>query len=106
MSKLYGTLDALILKTLSRGSMHGYAVARWLEERTGEAIQVEESSLYPALYRLEGRGLLRSRWGRTDHDRRAKFYELTGKGEKALARETREWETFAEAVSQVLLVDG
>ncbi len=76
---LHGTLEVLILKTVSPAPRHGYAIARLLEERTGEAIQVEDGSLYPALYRMEQKGFLTSRWGRSELDRRAKFYELTPK---------------------------
>lgn len=102
-SLLHGTLDVLILKATSEGPRHGYAIARWLEERTGETIQVEEGSLYPALYRMEKKGLLASEWGRSELDRRVKLYRLTGKGRKQLARETDAWERFAAAVSTVLL---
>jgi len=102
---LYGTLDTLILKTLSEGSLHGYGIARWLETRTDERIQVDESSLYPALYRMEKKGLLASEWGRSELDRRAKFYRLTPKGRKELQKRTSEWAHFADAVSTVLL-DG
>ena len=100
---LYGTLDTLILKTVSGGSLHGYGIARWLETRTDERIRVDESSLYPALYRLEKQGLLRSEWGRSELDRRAKFYALTAKGRKKLDARTAEWVDFADAVSAVLL---
>lgn len=103
---LHGTLDALILKTLDHGPRHGYAIARWLAEATNAAIQVEEGSLYPALYRLERKGLLRAEWGRSELDRRAKFYALTEKGRSALDREVRDWTRFAEAVSHVLLGEG
>lgn len=103
---LYGTLDVLILKTLSRKPRHGYGIARWLEQATDDRIQVDESSLYPALYRLEERGLLEAEWGRTELDRRAKFYSLTEKGRKRLERETRAWADFTEAVSAVLLDGG
>lgn len=100
---LHGTLDALILKTLEPGPRHGYAIARWLGDVTQDAIQVEEGSLYPALYRLERKGLLRAEWGRSELDRRAKFYTLTDKGRAYLASEVRDWARFAEAVSTVLL---
>ncbi len=100
---LHGTLEALVLKTLSHGPRHGYAIARWLEETTGQAIQVEEGSLYPALYRMESRGLLRAEWGRSELDRRAKFYHLTPAGEAKLRDEVEAWARFATAVSQVLL---
>ena len=100
---LHGTLDALILKTLQHGPRHGYAIARWLGDATSEAIQVEEGSLYPALYRLERKGLLQAEWGRSELDRRAKFYALTDKGRITLAREVQAWARFAEAVSTVLM---
>ena len=77
---LHGTLDALVLKTLSRGPLHGYAIARWIEERSNDALQIEEGSLYPALYRMEARGLLTATWGTSELGRRAKFYALTPKG--------------------------
>lgn len=99
---LHGTLDTLVLKTLAGSRMHGYAIAKWLEERTDDAIQIEEGSLYPALYRLEKAGLLESEWGVSELERRAKFYSLTRKGRKRLEAETRAWETFSAAVSSVL----
>ena len=100
---LHGTLDALILKTLSWGSRHGYAIARWLEETTDEQIQVEEGSLYPALYRLEERGLIEAEWGMSELGRRAKMYRLTTQGRSQLRAETAEWQRFTNAVSRVLL---
>lgn len=99
---LHGTLDTLILKTLSYGPRHGYAIARWLEESTGAAITIEEGSLYPALYRLEKKGLLRAEWGVSELERRAKFYRLTERGRAHLEAETAEWERFAQAVAAVL----
>ena len=99
---LHGTLEALILKTVSHMPRHGYAIARLLEERTDDAIQVEEGSLYPALYRMEKKGLLVSKWGRSELDRRAKFYELTPKGRTRLTEEVEAWTAFSRAVSQVL----
>ena len=99
---LYGTLDILILKTVSFRPLHGYGVARWLGDISGGRIQVDESSLYPALYRLEEKGFLESEWGRSELDRRAKFYSLTDKGRRRLARESTEWADFAEAVGTVL----
>lgn len=99
---LHGTLETLILKTLSHGPRHGYAVARWLEERTGDAIAVEEGSLYPALYRLERKGLLKAEWGTTELERRAKFYHLTDKGWDQLEQEAAEWARFSQAVSAVM----
>ena len=100
---LHGTLEALILKTLSHGPRHGYSIARWLEEATDDRIQVEEGSLYPALYRLEQKGLLSSSWGKSELDRRAKFYSLTDKGERRLEQEVAAWADFSRAVSVVLL---
>ena len=103
---LHGTLDALILKTLSWGARHGYALARWLEDTTGDVLRIEEGSLYPALYRLERRGWIQSTWGTSELGRRAKFYRLTKRGEMELRRETQEWARFAAAVSCVLLPTG
>ena len=100
---LHGTLDALILKTLSRGLRHGYGIARWLEEATDEAVVVEEGSLYPALYRLERRGLIDAEWGTSELGRKARFYRLTPKGRRQLAVETEAWAKFAAGVSRVLL---
>lgn len=99
---LHGTLDTLILKTLSYRPRHGYAVARWIEEQTGNAIRVEEGSLYPALYRLEKKGLLKSEWGVSELERRAKFYSLTERGQAKLDAETDEWLRFSAAVTTVL----
>ncbi len=101
-TRLYGTLDVLILKTLSLRTLHGYGIARWLYETSSGRITVDESSLYPALYRLQERGLLESEWGRSELDRRAKFYRITDAGRKRLARESTEWVDFADAVSGVL----
>lgn len=100
---LHGTLETLILKTVARGPRHGYAIARWLEDTTGEALQIEDGSLYPALYRLEQRGLIDAEWGISELGRKAKFYRITAAGRKRLAASTREWTRFAKAVSDVLL---
>jgi PadR family transcriptional regulator PadR len=100
---LHGTLDALVLKTLSGGPRHGYGIARYLEEATGGAVTIEEGSLYPALYRLEKRRLLEATWGPSETGRRAKFYRLTRDGRTQLARETKAWAEFSAAVSRVLL---
>ena len=99
---LHGTLDTLILKTLSHGQRHGYAIARWIEEQTGDAILVEEGSLYPALYRLERRGFVDSEWGLSELERRAKFYRLTDRGHAALEADTETWRRFSEAVNAIL----
>jgi transcriptional regulator len=103
---LHGTLDTLILKVLSYGPRHGYAVARWLEEETDEALSIEEGSLYPALYRLEKKGLVRSEWGVSELERRAKFYQLTERGRAHLEEETQAWEAFSGAVTRVLRPRG
>lgn len=100
---LHGTLDALILKTLSRGPRHGYGIARWLEEATEDTVVVEEGSLYPALYRLERRGLIDAEWGTSELGRKAKFYGITPRGRRQLAAETEVWAKFSAAISKVLL---
>jgi PadR family transcriptional regulator PadR len=99
---LQGTLDLLILKTLSWGPAHGYAVARWIQQLTAELLQVGEGSLYPALHRLEERGWVDSEWRLSEHNRRAKFYRLTTKGRQRLGTETAMWMQFVEAVGRVL----
>jgi PadR family transcriptional regulator, regulatory protein PadR len=102
-SLLHGTLDALVLKTLSWGPRHGFAILRWIEDTSAAAIQVEEGSLYPALYRLEERGLIEAEWGVSELGRKAKFYRLTTKGRAQLRAETAEWRRFADGVSRILL---
>jgi len=99
---LHGSLDALALKTLSFGPRHGYAIAKWLAEHSHDEIQVEEGSLYPALYRMERRGWISAEWGQSELGRRAKFYKLTAKGRQQLAAETEQWLSFQGAVSHVL----
>lgn len=101
---LHGALDALILKTLAWGPRHGYAIARHIEETTGNEVLVEEGSLYPALYRMERRGWLEAEWGTSELGRRAKLYRLTDSGREQLALETATWRRFSTAVSKVLLV--
>ena len=102
--RLHGTLDALILKTLSWGPRHGYAIARYIEENTSNDIEVEEGSLYPSLYRMERKGWIEAEWGLSELNRRAKLYKLTAQGRKRLRQETVEWARFASAVSRILLV--
>ena len=104
--RLHGTLDALVLKTLSSGPSHGYAIARSIEDATSDVIQVEEGSLYPALYRMEKRGWIEADWGTSDTGRKAKLYRLTSTGRKQLRLETAEWTQFAAAVSRVLTPSG
>lgn len=103
---LHGTLDTLVLKTLSHGPRHGYAIARWIENETDEAILVEEGSLYPALYRMEKKGLLKSSWGLSELDRRAKFYALTDRGRDTLESSTEEWLRFSDAVTSILVSES
>ena len=99
---LRDTLDMLILRTLSRGEKHGYDIAEYIEERSEEVLRVEEGALYPALHRLEIRGLLRAEWGVSDNNRRAKFYRVTAAGRKQLAEETAHWNRMAMAISRIL----
>jgi PadR family transcriptional regulator PadR len=100
---LHGTLEALILKTLVAGPRHGYAIARFIENSTDDAVLVEEGSLYPALYRMERRGWIDAEWGTSELGRRAKLYALTAEGRAQLADETETWRRFAAGVSKVLL---
>jgi len=102
---LQGTLDLLILKTLSWGPAHGYAVARWIQQLTREVLTVGEGSLYPALHRLEERGWIDSEWQVSEHNRRAKFYHLTTRGRQQLRAETATWGRFVDAVGKVLAAD-
>ena len=99
---LQGTLDVMILKALSTDSMHGYAVAVWLERCTDDVLQIEEGSLYPALHRMRRKGWLYSEWGLSENNRRAKYYRITPAGRKHLRQESASWEQFAGAVSAVL----
>jgi PadR family transcriptional regulator PadR len=99
---LQGTLDVLVLKTLSWGPMHGYGVAEWIEERAGNALSIEEGSLYPALHRMEKKGWIEAEWRITEKGRRAKYYRLTSEGRRQLQADESEWARFAEAVGRVL----
>jgi PadR family transcriptional regulator PadR len=100
---LHGTLETLILKTLTGGPRHGYAIGKWIEDATGSAIELEEGTLYPALYRMEKRGLLDAEWGTSELGRRAKFYRLTRAGRQQLASHTAAWAAFSAAVNSVLV---
>ena len=97
-----GTLDVLILKTLSWGPMHGYAVSRWIRRRTDDVLTVEDAALYQALHRLERRGWIESEWGLSENNRRAKYYQLTAEGRRQLRAEVSTWQRYAAAVSRVL----
>ena len=99
---LQGTLDMLILKTVSRGAMHGYGVAQFIQNSSRDVLCVEEGALYPALHRLELRGLLRAEWGTSDNNRRAKYYKLTATGRRELESETAYWSRVASAVTRVM----
>jgi transcriptional regulator len=99
---IQGTLEMLILKALVRGPLHGYSVAEWIQQTSQQILKVEEGALYPALHRLELRGLLKSRWGISDNNRRAKFYELTAEGQKRLAAEAQRWARLSSAVAFVM----
>jgi PadR family transcriptional regulator len=99
---LQGTLDMLILKTLTRGQMHGYEIARWIQQTSEDALQVEEGSLYPALYRMERRGWIASRWGQSENNRKARFYSLTPVGRKQLESESVDWGKLTRAISKIM----
>jgi PadR family transcriptional regulator len=99
---LQGTLDLLILKTLANGPMHGWGISLSIQDVSRDVLQVNQGSLYPALHRLQQQGLIEARWGSSDNNRQAKFYELTRTGRKQLAEETRNWERLSEAVARVL----
>jgi transcriptional regulator len=99
---LQGTLGILILKSLLLGRAHGYAVARWIEDTTADVLTIEEGSLYPALRRLEDRGLVSSEWGLSENNRRARFYSITATGRKHLRNEAAVWLRYSQAVTRVL----
>ncbi|HKF59485.1 MAG TPA: PadR family transcriptional regulator [Blastocatellia bacterium] len=99
---LPGTLDLLILKAVSLGEMHGYGVLLRIGQISGGALAIEQGALYPALYRLEHRGLLDTRWGTSENNRRAKYYRLTAKGRKRLRDETESWNRLASAIAAAL----
>ena len=99
---LRSSLDLLILKTLSWGPMHGYAISEWIEQATGQALLLEEGTLYPALHRLERRGWITAEWGVSENNRKAKFYRLTRAGRRQLERETRDWERATAILARFL----
>ena len=99
---LPGTLDMLVLKTLLRGPMHGYAVAEYIQRTSEDVLRVEEGALYPALHRLELRGLLASEWGVSENNRRAKYYRLTAAGRRCLAEESARWRRIATAITRIM----
>jgi len=101
---LKGTLDLLILKTLSWGPMHGYGIATWLEHRSGGSLGVDDSALYQALQRMEHRGLVEAEWGVTDNNRRARYYCLTPEGTRHLKKQGEIWTRYTRSVSAILSI--
>jgi PadR family transcriptional regulator PadR len=99
---LQGTLDLLILKAISLGSLHGYGVLLRIQQMSRDKLQIQQGSLYPALYRLEHQGLITSEWGESDNKRRAKFYRLTAAGRRRLHEELAYWQRLSEAIGLVL----
>ena len=99
---LHGTLEVMILKTLSWGPMHGYGIGNWIEQLSAEKLRIEEGSLYPALYRLERKGWIEAEWGLSEKNRRAKYYRLTREGRRELRAGASLWTDFAAAVARVL----
>jgi len=99
---MQGTLELLILNTLSRESMHGYGIVQRIHEAAEDLVKVEDGSLYPALYRMEERGLIKSEWGLSENNRRAKFYRLTRAGQRKLEAERANWDRISKAVSRIL----
>jgi len=99
---LQGTLEMLVLKTLTWGPMHGYGIASWIESATGDVLRIEEGSLYPALYRMARKGWIQGVLGTSENNRRAKFYHLTPEGERQFREQTSGWQKFASAVNQAI----
>jgi transcriptional regulator len=99
---LQGTLDMLVLKALSRGPMHGFGVTRWIQQSSDDALQVEEGSLYPALYRMEKRGWITSEEGLSENNRKARYYKLTRAGRRQLETESSAWDRLTEAIAKVM----
>jgi len=99
---LQGTLDLLVLKTLSGGPMHGYKIAARIQQLSDEVLRIEEGSLYPALYRMEQKGFIESEWGVSENNRQAKFYKLTRKGRREMDAESDSWVRLSTAVARVL----
>jgi PadR family transcriptional regulator PadR len=99
---LQGTLDMMILKALTRGAMHGYAVMEFIQQTSDDVLRVEEGALYPALHRLELRGLIQAEWGVSENNRRAKYYRLAAAGRKHLAAEASNWDRLSAAIARVM----
>jgi transcriptional regulator len=99
---LQGTLDLIVLKSLSWGPMHGFGLSRWIQRTTEDLLKVEEGSLYPALYRMENRGWIKAQWALTENGRRAKYYRLTANGRRQLAAETKSWADLTGAIGKIM----
>src|ERR1051326_6360508 len=99
---LQGTLDLIVLKTLSWRPMHGFGIARWIQLTTDDVLQVEEGSLYPSLYRMENRGWIKAQWALTENGRRAKYYRLTALGRRQLAAEAKSWDQLTAAIGKIM----
>ena len=99
---LQGTLDVMILKALSWGPMHGFGVAKWIRTTTDDVLQIDDGALYPALHRMEHRGLIEADWDLTENKRRAKYYQLTAKGRQQLRTRASSWDRYSSAVSKVI----
>jgi PadR family transcriptional regulator PadR len=99
---LQGTLEFLVLKTLSWGAMHGFAIGRWIRKTTDDALEIEEGALYPALHRMERKGWVESDWGVTQNNRRAKYYQITRLGKDQLRHEESSWTRYVSAVSKIM----
>ena len=99
---LQGTLDVLVLKTLSWGPRHGYSVARWIAETSGAELQIEEGALYTALHRLEKRGWVEAEWGLSENNRKAKFYRLTARGRRELRAEAESWTRYVSVIGKIM----
>ena len=99
---LQGTLDLIVLKALSWGPMHGFGLARWIQLTTEDVLQVEEGSLYPALYRMENRGWIKAQWALTENGRRAKYYKLTAAGRRQLTAESKSWDQVSGAIAKIM----
>ena len=102
LSLIQGTVDLLVLRALKQGPVHGYAVSRWIRERTDAVISMEDAALYQALHRLEARGWVESEWGVSENNRRAKYYSLTTAGRRQLRDEVATWQRYAAAMSRVI----
>ncbi len=99
---LHGTLDLLVLKALSREPMHGYGLAKWIEQRAGDELEIADSALYKSFYRLEDAGAIGAEWGVSENNRKAKYYSLTARGKQALRAETATWKKYVAAVTGIL----